>query len=53
MSDGDHLISEILKDTIREPGLNVLHLKVEEDTIVLDNIPHHPIKIKENFLKRL
>ncbi len=53
MSDSDHLISEILKDTTREQGLNVLHLKVEEDTIILDNIPHHPIDIKENFVNRL
>ncbi len=52
MSDDEILISEMLKDTILEPGLNVLHLKVEEDTIVLDNIPHHPTKIKDNFMSR-
>ncbi len=53
MRDDENLITEMLKDTIHEPGLKVLHLKVEDDTIKVDNIPHHPIVIKENFVKRL
>lgn len=53
MRDDENLITEMLKDTIHEPGLKVLHLKVEDDTIKVDNIPHHPMKIKDNFIKRM
>ncbi len=53
MRDDENLITEMLKDTLKEKGLKVLHLKVEEDTIQLENIPHHPREIKDNFVKRL
>jgi len=51
--EAENLSTEMLKDTIHELGLKVLHLKVEDDTIKVDNIPHHPTKIKNNFVKRL
>ncbi|MHA1815705.1 MAG: thiamine pyrophosphate-dependent enzyme [Candidatus Heimdallarchaeaceae archaeon] len=53
MRDDENMITEMLKDTLQESGLKILHLQVEEDTIPLDNIPHHPTKIKDNFVKRL
>ncbi|MHA1810379.1 MAG: thiamine pyrophosphate-dependent enzyme, partial [Candidatus Heimdallarchaeaceae archaeon] len=50
MRDDENMITEMLKDTLQESGLKILHLQVEEDTIPLDNIPHHPTKIKDNFV---
>ena len=53
MREDDNLITEMLKDSILGTGLKVLHLKVEEDTIKLDNIPHHPSEIKDKFVNKL
>jgi len=49
----EDVIEKILSDTIKDPGLQVLHIKVEEDTINLDNIPWHPEEIKKRFLAQL
>ncbi|MFW9853316.1 MAG: thiamine pyrophosphate-dependent enzyme [Candidatus Thorarchaeota archaeon] len=49
----EDVMEKILSDTIKDPGLQVLHIKVEEDTIDLENIPWHPVEIKERFLSQL
>lgn len=43
---------KLLLQIIREPGLRVLHIKIEKDTISLENIPWHPIRIHSEFAKR-
>ncbi|MBY9001748.1 MAG: hypothetical protein KGD64_12595, partial [Candidatus Heimdallarchaeota archaeon] len=51
--DEDNLVTEMLKEVVKGSGLKVLHLKVEEDSIKLDNIPHHPVDIHKNFIRGL
>lgn len=44
---------KLLIQIIRESGLRVLHIKIEKDTISLENIPWHPVRIHSEFTKRL
>ena len=48
----DHDIGELLQESLRYEGLDILHLQVEEDTIELENIPLHPEQITKNFQNR-
>ena len=46
------LPTELLNKFINNDEVQVLHLRVEIDDINLDNIPWHPIEIKERFQNR-
>ena len=50
--DLDHDLEELLLESLRYEGLDILHLQVEEDTLDLDNIPLHPEQITKNFQNR-
>ncbi|NPD90325.1 MAG: hypothetical protein HGN29_16555 [Asgard group archaeon] len=44
--------SDLFDKFVIKEELQVLHIRVEIDDINLENIPWHPIEIKENFLNR-
>lgn len=43
---------KLLAQTIHEPGLRVLHIKIEKEIMRFENIPLHPVEICLNFKKR-
>lgn len=45
-------LEELLSQIIQEPGLRVLHIKVEKEAVDLENIPFHPVEIYSNFKKQ-
>ena len=46
------ILNKLLEKTIRESGLKILHIKIEKETIPLDCIPWHPVRIGLNFMKQ-
>ncbi|MCG3227499.1 MAG: hypothetical protein H7645_11325 [Candidatus Heimdallarchaeota archaeon] len=46
------MTSDLLDQFVNKEELQVLHIRVEIDDINLENIPWHPIEIKENFQNR-
>jgi thiamine pyrophosphate-dependent acetolactate synthase large subunit-like protein len=45
-------LSRKIASFLNEKGLNVLHLNIEEGKMDLSNIPWHPTKIANNFIRR-
>jgi len=43
---------KLLAETVYEPGLRVLHIKIEKEIIQFKNIPLHPVEICLKFKKR-
>ena len=52
ITKGKELSSDLLDKFVNIEELQVLHIRVDMDDINLENIPWHPIEIKENFQNR-